>query len=95
LSGLTVFYHNLTSGFLSHTLHFIVRAFIHPLVLARAISAYFAAPLMYHLFVVSLSFSQLITREPICYFHTTDPPNHSHLSPLKCQLTRSLLFTAM
>jgi len=26
------------------------------------------------------SYSQLITREPICYFDITYPSNHSHLS---------------
>jgi len=31
------------------------------------------------------SLSQLTTHEPVCYFSATHPPNHPHLSPLKCQ----------
>jgi len=41
------------------------------------ISTYFAVP---RTSIHSLSVSQLITREPVCYFDTTHPSNHSLLN---------------
>ena len=38
------------------------------------------------------SLSQLITHEPVCYFNTTHPSNHSYLSPLKCQVANLFSF---
>jgi len=48
--------------------------------------------------IPSLSVNLGTTHETVCCFNATHPPNHSHLSPLKCQLVLLLhwpRFTAM